>query len=450
MKSVAVLLAVAASVNGYEWTHKGQTHVGRLTNTTNPTICDPNVKQYAGHYSIDDNKKSYFYWAFEARNKSTSGPTPTILWMTGGPGCSSELALMYENGPCKVNTEGTDTINNPDSWNSFANLVYIDQPAGVGFSTGTHDDKDEVGVANDMYAFLQAFFADHPEWNTNFYIFGESYGGHYAPATAHRVWKGGQAGEGIKINLAGLGVGNGLTDPEIQYGYYPQMGYNWSIEVQGKPVFTKETYEKMESEVPGCTKAIARCNEVKSNALCDYAKTVCNAELVSPYSATGLNPYDIRVKCAKPPLCYDFDNVDKYLNSKTLQNALGVNQEWKSCNFQVNFQFGADWMKNYQDQVPDLLENGIRVLIYAGDVDYICNWLGNKAWTKALPWAGKDGFNAANDDTWNVDGKSAGKFRHYQGFTFLQVHLAGHMVPADQPVAALSMIDTFVHNKTWA
>jgi cathepsin A (carboxypeptidase C) len=47
--------------------------------------------------------------------------------MTGGPGCSSEVALFGENGPCQVNTAGTNTTSNPYSWNSNANLLYIDQ-----------------------------------------------------------------------------------------------------------------------------------------------------------------------------------------------------------------------------------------------------------------------------------------------------------------------------------
>ena len=449
MKTMAavMLAAVAGSAQGYTWTHDGVEHNGKLGKTMNPTICDPNVKQYAGHYEIDQGKKSYFYWAFAARNNASGADTPTILWMTGGPGCSSELALLYENGPCHANAAGTGTVNNPFSWNTDANIVYIDQPAGVGFSTGDETDKDEAGVSADMYAFLQSFFKDHPSWNKNFYVFGESYGGHYAPATAHKIWAGGKAGEGIKIDLAGLAVGNGLTDPEIQYQYYAQQGFNWSKTIQGHSVFTQAQYDRMQGEIAGCVKAIHSCNEGGNAIVCDYAKFVCNLEFLSPYTETGLNPYDMTKKCAVPPLCYDFSNVDTYLNSKELQTALGVNTKWVSCNDGVNARFGADWMKNYQDQVPDLLANGVRVLIYAGDYDYVCNWLGNKAWTLALPWAGKAGFNAATDKSWMVAGKDAGKIRTHAGFSFLQVHAAGHMVPHDQPQAALQMVHSFIFNK---
>ena len=99
--------------------------------------------------------------------------------MTGGPGCSSEVALFGENGPCSVNAGGNDTIHNPYSWNAKSNLLYIDQPTGTGFSYGLGLDHDEEQVGNDMCDFLQQFFKAHPEYQQNsFYTFGESYAGH--------------------------------------------------------------------------------------------------------------------------------------------------------------------------------------------------------------------------------------------------------------------------------
>ena len=97
-----------------------------------------------------------FYWFFESR--SAPATDPVLLWMTGGPGCSSEVALFGENGPCTVNADGTDTATNPHSWNSNANLLYIDQPAGTGFSYGglLHDEDQ---VASDMYEFIVGWLA---------------------------------------------------------------------------------------------------------------------------------------------------------------------------------------------------------------------------------------------------------------------------------------------------
>ena len=183
---------------------------------------------------------------------------------------------------------------------------------------------------------------------------------------------------------------------------------------------------------------------------------MCNQAMIGPYEQTGLNPYDIRIKCAVPPLCYDFSDVTSFLDQPSVQKAIGVDgspqTQWQSCNMTVNSQFSADWMKNYQQFAGDLLGNNTRVLIYAGDVDFICNWLGNQAWTLALEWSGKAAFNAEGMHDWNGGhGAEApsGQARSSGPFTFLRVYDAGHMVPLDQPEGALDMVNNFIFNGKW-
>lgn len=107
-----------------------------------------------------------------------------------------------------------------------------------------------------------------------------------------------------------------------------------------------------------------------------------------------------------------------------------------------------------------MIESGIRVLIYAGDVDFICNWMGNKAWTMGLKWTGNSDFNNAGDNKWfytndqqaSINGGLArtAHSKHGKGsLTFLQVFEAGHMVPMDQPQAALALLNTFTNNKAF-
>ncbi len=108
------------------------------------------------------------------------------------------------------------------------------------------------------------------------------------------------------------------------------------------------------------------------------------------------------------------------------------------------------WNTDFSPFVADLLDDDIPVLIYAGDVDYICNYMGNKAWTLELDWKHKQEFNDAEDHEWGngedeKDGVSAGLARTANGFTFLQVYDAGHMVPADKPMVALDMISNFLN-----
>ena len=168
----------------------------------------------------------------EEKVKVVDEEIPFVVWLTGGPGCSSTLALLTENGPCTVDGDGksgTTTVN-PHSWTEAAHVLWLDQPAGVGFSYGDENDSGEAMVGEDAYYFFQAFFQSHPEYANNpLYIIGESYGGHYVPAIAHRIWRGNQAPlceKCIPLNLAGLAIGNGLTAPEEQYPWYPEMVWN--------------------------------------------------------------------------------------------------------------------------------------------------------------------------------------------------------------------------------
>jgi cathepsin A (carboxypeptidase C) len=205
----------------------------------------------------------------------------------------------------------------------------------------------------------------------------------------------------------------------------------------------------MRAAVVPCIYEIGKCNSGNGTA-CSNAYVICNYATLIPYEVTGMNPYDMRQKCEHGSLCYDFSHVDTFLNRPETKEAIGATKKWSECNRFVNLMFQQDWMKNYQTMLPDLLSDGIRVLVYAGDVDFICNWLGNKKWTLALDWEHRADFNAAADADWKVDSKSAGRLRSSNGFSFLQVFQAGHMVPMDQPAAALQMLEEFTSKKLGA
>ena len=414
-------------------------------------LCDANVKQMHGYYSLSTGMmKEYFYWGFESRNSPSTDPV--VLWMTGGPGCSSEVALFGENGPCKVNKEGTDTITNPYSWNNNATLIYIDQPTGTGFSYGTGFDSNENQVASDMYDFLQQFLKGHPEYqHLPFYVFGESYAGHYVPAVTQRIWEENQVPEDgkVQINLNGTSVGNGLVNPEIQYKHYAEMAASTNDHTAA---LNTTEIDLMKLATPECIRLIKECNADKPIGFnrteqCLTAVDYCNMALMMPYQLSGRNVYDMRIKCEKKPLCYDFSNIKTFLSQDSVRTELGIPSlvRWEDCNHEVTILMEGDWMHHYQQDIPQQLAAGIRVQIYAGDQDFICNWLGNKAWALEMEWPGRGDFNTAFDAPWTLDGKEVGKVRSYGGFSFVQVYDAGHMVPMDQPKAALDMLNKFIH-----
>ncbi|XP_010483821.1 PREDICTED: serine carboxypeptidase-like 49 [Camelina sativa] len=395
---------------------------------------------HAGYYKLPKSRgASMFYFFFESRKKKDA---PVVIWLTGGPGCSSELAVFYENGPFKI-TNNMSLTWNEYGWDQVSNLLYVDQPVGTGFSFTTDKSDirhDETGVSNDLYDFLQAFFTEHPKLAKNdFYITGESYAGHYIPAFASRVHKGNKANEGIHVNLKGFAIGNGLTDPAFQYPAYPDFALEMGL-------ITQKEHDRLEKIVPLCQLSIKLCG-TDGTTSCLASYLVCNALFSGVMShAGGVNYYDIRKKCVGS-LCYDFSNMEKFLNLKSVRKSLGVGDiDFVSCSTSVYQAMLRDWMRNLEVGIPQLLEDGINLLVYAGEYDLICNWLGNSRWVNAMDWSGKTNFGAAEAVPFMVDGKEAGSLKTYEQLSFLKVRDAGHMVPMDQPKAALAMLKRWMEN----
>ncbi|KAJ3313039.1 hypothetical protein HDV04_002327 [Boothiomyces sp. JEL0838] len=419
-----------------------------------PKLCDPTVKQISGYVDISDDRH-YYFWFFASRNKPETDPV--VLWLNGGPGCSSFTGLLMELGPCRVKKGGKDTFMHPQSWNSNANLIFLDQPVGVGFSySDTHVDSTTEEIALDVLAFLQTFFYAFKEYSTlDFHITGESYAGHYIPAIAKAIYDSnkkianakGSINDGY-INLKSLAIGNGITDPIVQYGKYADFGEDKKY----GPIFSKKIIKKMRKAFPFCRQLIDACYHFQSNYTCVPATDYCNKHITSYFEKTGLNDYDIRL----PPGDTTFDDMghdlNVWLNTPSIQSELGVNIKNRiGCSDKVGHMFDlqGDEMHNLAKDIPTLLEDGIRVLIYAGDADWICNWIGNKAWTLELEWQGKQEFNDAKDISWvsDVTGKKAGEYRRYGNFAFLRVYKSSHFVPLDQPDHSLEFINKWLSNK---
>jgi len=177
------------------------------------------VEQSSGNVQVRYDGSSMFYWLFES--STTPETDPLVLWLTGGPGCSSELAIFIENGPYKMDMVG-DLELKPYSWNKNANMLYVDNPIGTGYSFAADPseyDATEEAVAADFYVFLRGFLEQHPEYKgRDMYITGESYAGHYIPAIAYMLV--GERGKMIESNFLGIAIGNGWTDPILQYPEY--------------------------------------------------------------------------------------------------------------------------------------------------------------------------------------------------------------------------------------
>ncbi|SCZ93705.1 BZ3500_MvSof-1268-A1-R1_Chr6-3g08833 [Microbotryum saponariae] len=415
-----------------------------------PKLCDDTVKSYSGYLDLDVDNHSFF-WFFESRSKNPA-KDPLVLWLNGGPGCSSSTGLLFELGPCSITDEGKNTTWNKYSWTESANVIFLDSPINVGYSKGSKTVANSQDTAKDVYAFLQLFYEKFPKFSKNdFHVTGESYAGTYIPNIASVIFNNNKnldltKSKSIHIPLASMAIGNGLTDTYTQFASIPTFSCGGGIH---EPIFDEQTCASLQSKVDTCQRLTPYCYKAPSRFTCVPATLAC-WQTAGPIQSSGLNPYDITKKCDRDgedgPLCYkQMQWIETYLNQAEIRKELGADPDtpFTSCNMQINqaFTFNGDVAHNTAALIPEMLEAGIKLLVYAGDRDFMCNYIGNLDWTLALLWSGQAEYNQAKLHNFTMpNGHAAGLTKSYGGMTYMQVYEAGHMVPYDKPKEALEMI----------
>ncbi|KAF5313260.1 hypothetical protein D9619_003740 [Psilocybe cf. subviscida] len=418
-------------------------------------FCDETVNAYTGY--IDIEARHLFFYFFESRNDPTADDI--ILWTNGGPGCSSALGMLMELGPCRALSPNGTTYH-PESWNTNANVLFIDQPVGVGFSYADHGEfvGNSIDAGTDVAAFLAIFFENFTQFKGRaLHLAGESYAGRYIPVFASAVYDQNaklEAAGLTPINLQSAIIGNGMTDPFVQFlSYYDFVCTPATV----SPVVDIASCVAMKSIVKRCERWMREsCEDLYDFINCGAAANFCRDAFTAPFEATGLNVYDITKPCEgeEDDICYpETRHIRNYLDRPDVRSLLGVDpsftKNFMNCGEEVfmSFEKQQDLFHPSTDYVSALLERGVRILIYVGANDWIANHVGNERWTLALQWTGSKEFNSQPLRDWEVDGRPAGKTRSAKGFTFVTIQGGGHMAPYDKPKESLHLIQRWIAGK---
>lgn len=135
----------------------------------------------------------------------------------GGPGCSSLSGLLYENGPFTWIAGTYLPTQNPYTWVNLTNMLFVEQPVGVGYTQGESDIVDEIGLAQEFMGFYKQWVDLFQAQGNKVYITGESYGGYYVPYVADAFIN---ADDTTYYNVAGVSI----IDPIIGDGDLQQEG----------------------------------------------------------------------------------------------------------------------------------------------------------------------------------------------------------------------------------
>ncbi|VBB76124.1 Putative Carboxypeptidase KEX1 precursor [Podospora comata] len=415
----------------------------------------PLVKMHAGHIEITpDVNGNMFFWHFQ--NKHIANKQRTVIWLNGGPGCSSEDGALMEIGPYRLKDKDT-LVYNEGAWNEFANVLFVDNPVGTGFSyVDTNAYVRELDVMADQFVtFLEKWFKLFPEYeHDDIFIAGESYAGQYIPyiakAILERNKKGGESS--YKWNLAGLLIGNGWISPPEQYEAYLQFAYEKGIVKKGS-----DAASKLEVQQRICSKQLAVGPALVDNTDCE--KILQDLLQLTATSKGGeqrcVNMYDVRLTDTYPSCGMnwppDLDSVTPYLRRNDVIHALHVNPNkvtgWVECNGQVGANFKPS-SKPSVELLPDLLKE-VPIILFSGSEDLICNHLGTEALISNLQWNGGKGFEItpgtwAPRRDWTFEGEAAGFWQEARNLTYVVFYNSSHMVPFDYPRRTRDMLDRFM------
>lgn len=228
-----------------------------------------------------------------------------------------------------------------------------------------------------------------------------------------------------------------------------------------------QTCSQLAKKAEQCEGLINQCYKFNSPFICTPAALVCWSGLYSPLQETGLNLYDVRKPCDRSPdkdgpLCYkQMEHIEEFLNQPDVKASLGVPDtvDFQSCNTKVNgaFLLHGDSMHDASELLLPLVEDGVRVLIYAGVTDAMCSAIGNERWMVNFPSVLHEQYASNDEQKWRVGKTTAGTVRAashkaaagktFGDLAYVNVFNAGHMVPTDQPEAALDLITKWLSNK---
>ncbi|ORZ33382.1 serine carboxypeptidase-domain-containing protein [Catenaria anguillulae PL171] len=389
---------------------------------------DSQYTLYAGHLRVDNLNSTQFFMYYELANKTKD----VLVWLNGGPGSSSLFGHFVENGPILVNFTSGALIHNPHGWHAAgANVLFLENPAGVGFSHVDSDatvvkTNDDVGQQFTRFATeFQQVFGSHLHW----WISGESFAGMYIPYMAKHVLAHNAQHPHALVRLQGVAIGNGAynspwSEPVNWVDFLDAEGLMLNPAGRARLVDARnkcfDALTKRDPHVP--QSAFPSCQWI-SDTLFNQTQFLALTNNTHCLPST----FDIRVtKCnAGDPTDTPAQFATEYLSQRRVAlalHAVAANapaRNWTSFNPAVYANLNENADQPSADLLPGLIRNGVRVLLYNGDKDFICNYVGTENMLeKYLEWEGQVGFGRGVE--WQTLEGGFGVYKKARGLAYVR------------------------------
>ncbi|CAK7322542.1 unnamed protein product [Dovyalis caffra] len=379
-----------------------------------------------GYVGVDEAEDLQLFYYF-IKSQRNSKEDPLLLWLTGGPGCSSFTALAFENGP--INFEAKEyngslptLVLNPYSWTQVSSMIFLDLPVPTGFSYARSPvdfQRSDFKQVSQAVQFLRKWLMDHQDFLSNpVYIAGDSYSGMIVPAVVQKISNGNN--EGIKplINLKGYILGNPSTDSTFDANSNIPFAH-------GMGLISDELYESLKKSCRGEYQMIGPNNTECLKSVDAFDKCISDLDrshilerkcpLVPPRpTELGKRRYlnensqeFLHFESDLPTIgCHDYVQLlaTYWANDDNVRKALHVRKgsigEWQRCDYKFPYTYEIQSSIKYH---TDLGIKGYRRLIYSGDHDMIIPFLGTQAWIRSLNYSIVDDWRP-----WHFQGQVAG------------------------------------------
>ncbi|XP_076949479.1 serine carboxypeptidase-like 13 [Bidens hawaiensis] len=427
-----------------------------------------------GYVGVGENEDVQLFYYF-IQSESDPDNDPVMLWLSGGPGCSSISGLLFEIGPIEFGDEHYNgslptLVSRPNSWTKMASIIFLDLPVGTGFSyarTARASYSTDNQLCDHAYEFMRKWFESHPEFVSNpFYLGGDSYAGLPVTMITSLISDGNEVGNKPYINLKGYVLGNPLTFPEED---------NYAIRfANGMGLISDELYKSLFHTCHGeyrleyiNTSNIECCQNLELYQKCIYG--IQRANVLEPYCGDHeqflflptqklpkeqqylstsecrvIDTYELvyywipeamlALHIRKVCIFLVYRIISLLTHATTTQ---GTVTEWKRCNHNLNYTITVYDVKPYHQK---LSMKGYRSLIYSGDHDMIIPHQSTLAWVKDLNYSVIDQWRS-----WKHNGQIAGYTESYSNMmTFATVKGGGHTAPEYKPEECLVMFKRWI------
>jgi len=320
-----------------------------------------------------------------------------------------------------------------------------------------------------VYSFLTNFYKVFPELETyDFFVFGESYAGMYAPSIARRVYletqeyRSGRTKNRVNVTVAGLGLGNGWVDPRVQGPVTIDFAYwHGMIDSTTRDALWARWGHCFNSKTPGKEPAPFHDFNVPDDCAMSEGALMAAGAGIWPVHNKGPNQYDVTTWDPYTTILPGNTTIQNFFNNKDVKRVLHAPEhvKWLGCipgagrrRRLVASLLEQDRPVSTLPYIAELLDGGVRVLVYNGDRDLSTCAQGSEMLLDSMDWKGQNGWKSASRGLWVVDDdrQVAGYSKEHKGLFFVVVYNSGHLVPFNQPLAALDLVTRFTLGKSFA